>query len=53
MFTSSMPMVGGFLQVPWLLPPLKLVAIAEILLKGALDIKNQIKKSNHICNKDS
>jgi hypothetical protein len=27
--------------------------IAEILLKVAVDIKNQIKKSNHICDKDS
>ena len=35
-------MVGGSLR-----------DIAEILLKVALDIKNQIKKSNHICGKDS
>jgi len=26
-FTSSLPMVGGFLRVRWLLPPLKLVAM--------------------------
>jgi hypothetical protein len=34
-------MVGGSLWALWLLPPLKLVAI--ILLKVALNIKNQIK----------
>ena len=26
-FTSYMPMVGGSLRVPWLLPPLNLVAM--------------------------
>jgi hypothetical protein len=35
-------MVGGSLRVLRLLPPLKLVAIAEILLKVALNTKNQI-----------
>jgi hypothetical protein len=42
-------MVGGSLRVLWLLPPLKLVAMifTEILLKVALNTKNQI-KSNHI-----
>jgi hypothetical protein len=34
-----MPMVGGFLRVLRLLPPLKLVAM--ILLKVALNTKNQ------------
>jgi hypothetical protein len=35
-------MVGGSLRVLWLLPPLKLAAM--ILLKVALNTKNQIKK---------
>ena len=47
--TSCLPMVGGSLRLLRLLPPLKLVAmiyIAEILLKVALNTKNQ-KSSNH------
>ena len=42
-FISCLPMVGGSLQVLRLLSPLKLVAM--ILLKVALNTKNQIKSN--------
>jgi hypothetical protein len=38
-------MVGGSLRILRLLPPLKLIAIAEILLKAALNTINQIKSN--------
>ena len=48
LFTSYLPMLGGFLRVLRLLPLLTLVAIheiAEILLKLALNIKDQSNQS--------
>jgi hypothetical protein len=47
-------MVGGFLRVLRLLPPLKLVTIiiAEILLKVALNNTNKF-KSNYITHRDT
>ena len=45
-FTNHLPIVGGFLRVLRLLPPLKLVAM--ILLKVALNTKNQL-KSIELC----
>ena len=48
LFTSYLPMLGGFLR---LLPPLTLVAIheiAEILLKVALNTKDQSNQSTKL-----
>ena len=51
LFTSYLPMLGSFLRVLRLLPPLALVAIqeiAEILLKLALNTKDQSNQSTKL-----
>jgi hypothetical protein len=51
-FVSDLRQVGGFLQVFWFPPQIKLIAtiyIAEILLKVALITLNQTKPNHQTC----